>query len=112
MIFFLLIWAINTLGFIALASSMSKHQKQFFNHELSTSQTKLATSVGWILLIMALILSLLPNTISNGISYWVGVLTFSALFVGLTLSYFAHKIKMIIIILLITTLFTAVMTTI
>ena len=112
MIFFLLIWAINTLGFIALASSMSKHQKQFFNHELSTSQTKSTTCIGWILLLIALILSLLPNTLSNGISYWVGVLTFSALFVGLTLSYFAHKIKMIIVILLIITLFTAVMTVI
>ena len=110
MIFFLLIWAMNTLGFITLASSMSKHQKQFFGHELPASRTKLAIYLGWILLILALILSLLPNTLSNGISYWVGVLTFSALFVGLTLSYFSHKIKIIITILLIITLLSAVIT--
>lgn len=110
MIFFLLIWTINTLGFIALASSMSKHQKQFFAHELPTSKTRLATCLGWILLIIALILSIVPNTLSNGISYWVGVLTFSALFVGLTLSYFSHKIKILITILLIITLLSAVIT--
>lgn len=109
MIFFLLIWTINTLGFIALASSMSKHQKQFFTRELSSSQTKSVTCLGWILLIIALIFSLLPNTLSNGISYWLGVLTFAALFVGLTLTYFAHKIKIITLLLLILSLFTAIM---
>lgn len=95
MIFFLLIWTIATLGFFALASSMSKHQKQIFGHEFNSSRTKLAAIVGWILLIISLTLSIVPNTLSNGISYWAGVLTFAALFVGLSLTYFAHKIKII-----------------
>lgn len=93
MIFFLLIWSISILGFFALASTMSKHQKQIFGHELNASKTKLTTIIGWCLLIISLIISLIPNTLSNGISYWVGVLTFAALFVGLCLSYFAHQIK-------------------
>ena len=33
MIWFLVIWALATLGFFALASSMSKHQKQIFAKE-------------------------------------------------------------------------------
>ncbi|MEG1093415.1 MAG: DUF3325 domain-containing protein, partial [Acinetobacter sp.] len=35
MIWFLIIWALATLGFFALASSMSKHQKQIFAKELT-----------------------------------------------------------------------------
>ncbi len=31
MIWFLIIWTLATLGFFALASSMSKHQKQIFS---------------------------------------------------------------------------------
>ncbi len=38
MMFFLLIWALSSLGFFALACSMSKHQKQFYSKELCTRQ--------------------------------------------------------------------------
>ncbi|OTG87457.1 hypothetical protein B9T31_02840 [Acinetobacter sp. ANC 4558] len=101
MIFFLIIWSITTLGCFSLASSMSKHQKQIFGHELNVNQTRLVTIIGWILLIVSLFFSVLPTALSTGMSYWVGVLTFAALFVGLSLSYYAHKIKLIALVVLI-----------
>ncbi|WP_180065030.1 MULTISPECIES: DUF3325 domain-containing protein [unclassified Acinetobacter] len=90
MMFFLLIWALSSLGFFALACSMSKHQKQFYSKELSVGQTRLATLVGWALLIIALIICLSLGTPSNNISYWFGALTIAALFVGLCISYIAE----------------------
>lgn len=88
MIFFLCIWSLSCLGFFALASSMSKHQKQFFSKELSLGQTRLATLVGWCLLIVTLLICLSLGTPSNNISYWFGALTIAALSVGLCISYF------------------------
>lgn len=89
MIFFLSIWSLSNLGFFALASSMSKYQKQIYLTELDTSKTRFARCIGWLILLITL-----GICISQGqMSYWVGVLTFSALFVGLMLSYFPEKIK-------------------
>ncbi|MCJ8511926.1 DUF3325 domain-containing protein [Acinetobacter lwoffii] len=96
MMFFLLIWALTSLGFFTLAMSMSKHQKQIFDTELNPKKTQLATILGWVLLIIALILCLLTGFASNMISYWLGSLTFAALVVGLSLSYLASKIKVIV----------------
>lgn len=96
MIFFLLIWSLNSLGFFALASSMSKHQKQFFQHELTQSKTRLATLVGWCLLILTLMICLSLGTPSNNISYWFGALTIAALFAGLCTSYIAQHFWKII----------------
>ena len=94
MSWFIFVWALSNVGFIALASSMSKHQKQIFGQELNANQTKLAMLMGWVLLIAALIACLLHgDSVSNMISYWIGVLSFSALTVGLTLSYFEKKVK-------------------
>ena len=95
MIFFLLIWSLTTLGFIALAGSMSKHQKQMFGKELDANKTRLATIIGWVLLIIGLILCLFAGTVSNMVSYWLGSLTFAALAVGLSLTYLESKIKVI-----------------
>jgi len=97
MMFFLLIWALTSLGFFALAMSMSKHQKQIFDTELDPAKTQLATILGWVLLIIALTLCLLTGAASNMISYWLGSLTFAALVVGLSLSYLASRIKVIVI---------------
>lgn len=97
MMFFLCIWALTSLGFFALAASMSKHQKQMFGHELAPQKTKLATVMGWVLLIIALILCLCSGAISNMICYWVGCLTLAALVVGLSLSYLETKVKAIAI---------------
>lgn len=98
MMFFLLIWALTSLGFFALAMSMSmsKHQKQIFDTEPAPAKTQLATILGWVLLILALILCLCTGAASNMISYWLGSLTFAALVVGLSLSYLENKIKVIV----------------
>lgn len=93
MMFFLLIWSLCSLAFIALASSMSKHQKQIFGNELNTIQTRYATIIGWLLLTFSLVICILSGKLSNMLSFWVGVLSFAALFVGVSLSYFEQKIK-------------------
>lgn len=94
MSWFILVWALCNLGFIALACSMSKHQKQIFKRELDPQKTRLATVIGWILLVLGLISCLIyQDSISNMISYWLGVLSFSALAVGLSLSYFENHVK-------------------
>lgn len=94
MSWFILVWALCNLGFIALACSMSKHQKQIFKRELDAQKTRLASVIGWILLTLGLISCLIyQDSVSNMISYWFGVLSFSALAVGLSLSYFENHIK-------------------
>ena len=95
MIFFLLIWSLCSLGFLGLACAMSKHQKQIFNTTLSEQKTRLATIAGWFILIITLVICIRSGNLSNMISYWIGVLTFAALFIGICLSYFERKIKMI-----------------
>ena len=90
MIFFLLIWSLSSLGFFALAGAMPKHQKQFFQQELSAGKTRLAASTGGSLLILALALCLSLGTPSNHISYWFGTLTLAACFSGLCISYIAQ----------------------
>jgi vacuolar-type H+-ATPase subunit I/STV1 len=99
MSFFILIWSISTIAFFALASGMEKHQKQIFLKTLTPKMTLFFGILGWLLLIIGLILCLYKGHISNMISYWVGVLTFAALAVGLTLSYKAEYSRKIAIIL-------------
>lgn len=96
MMFFLLIWALTSLGMFALAASMSKHQKQIFAKELDAPKTKIASILGWVILTIVLILCLFAGTISNMISYWLGSLTFAALVVASSLSYLASRIKVIV----------------
>lgn len=95
MSFFLLIWSLSTLGLFSLAASMSKHQKQMFHTELSAAKSKIATILGWTLLMISLLLCISDGAYSNMISYWLGTLTFAALVVGLSLSYMAEKTKII-----------------
>ena len=93
MMFFLLIYSLCSLAFIAFASSMSKHQKQIFGRELNVTQTHYATLSGWLLLIISLVICSISGKLSTMLSFWVGVLSFSTLFVGVSLSYFEQKIK-------------------
>ena len=93
MMFFLIIWSLSSLGFFALACAMSKHQKQIFGHELDTAKARFAVTIGWVLLISALLICTLSGSISNMISYWLGALTFAALFIGLCLSYLEQRLK-------------------
>lgn len=108
MIFFLLIWSISSLAMIALASSMSKHQKQIYDHELAKKPTLFATLSGWGLLFISLIICLMSGKPSSMLSLWVGILTFSALFVGSLLSYYSAKIKAVAIICLIVSCITGI----
>lgn len=95
MIWFLTLWSLSSLGFISLACSMSKHQKQLFGHELSPQKTTLAQYLGWIILGLSLMASIWHSNFSIGISYWLGAISFSALFVAWCLSYFETHFKMI-----------------
>lgn len=98
MSWFILVWALCNLGFVSLACSMSKHQKQIFKRELTQSQSNVATIVGWLFLVLGLVACLMyQDSISNMISYWIGVLSFSALAVGLSLSYFENQIKTLVL---------------
>lgn len=95
MIWFLLIWSLSSLGFIALASSMSKHQKQIFGYELNTQKTRIALVIGWSCLILSLIACIWQSNISIGMSYWIGALTLAALVVASALTYLANKMKIL-----------------
>ena len=95
MMFFLFIWAMSSLGFFALASSMAKHQKQIFGYELKPLHSRIFKIAGWILLILALALCTTQGHWSTHISYWVGTISFAALFSGLCLSYYPQLCRKI-----------------
>lgn len=95
MTFFIMIWAWSSLGFFALASGMEKHQKQIFLKVFDAKKTFIFTIFGWLILISTLVICLMAGAISTMLSYWIGSLTFSALMVGLTLSYYADHSKKI-----------------
>jgi Protein of unknown function (DUF3325). len=90
MMFFLLIWTLSSFRFFCLGKQHVKTSKAVLQQRLSVGQTRLATLVGWALLIIALIICLSLGTPSNNISYWFGALTIAALFVGLCISYIAE----------------------
>ena len=94
---FLLIWAISCLGFVCLAATMSKHQKQIFQRVLSTQQEKWTAVLGWMLLLLALLLCLSTGAISNMVSYCLGSLSFAAVAVTLSLSYYSHRLKTLVL---------------
>ncbi len=97
MTFFFCVWAISALGFFGLASSIAKHQKQYFNKELNVNKSRLATLLGWCGLIISLGICLSLGKPSNNVSYWFGAITLSALFVGLCTSYYAQYFKKIVL---------------
>ena len=94
-IWFLFIWSINSAGLLSIAASMSKHQKQIFGHELKPLHTRIFKIAGWVLLILTLVLCTTQGHWSTYISYWIGTLTFAALFSGLCLSYYPQFCKKI-----------------
>lgn len=108
MIFFLFIWALNSLGFFALASAMQKHQKQIFNQILSNTATRYYGLLGWLLLVLSLIICCFSGALSNMIAYWIASLSFAAMFVCLSLQYWAENIKKICVFLLCLALLTGI----
>lgn len=95
LIWFILIWAINSAGLFALAGAMSKHQKPIFGCELKTKHSRYLSYIGWLLLMLALGLCTAQGHWSTHISYWIGSITFSALFTGLCISYYPQQVKKI-----------------
>ena len=90
---FMIVWGLSALGFLSLSLAMSKHQKQYLLPALTNKQTQCVQLLGWGLLVLTLIVSINHYGVANGISYWVGILSFSALLILAMLSYFPSKFK-------------------
>lgn len=95
MSWFIMIFSLSLIGFSALASSMSKHQKQFFGKELAPKTTRLAHIFGWTLLAIVAIYCSSVLGIANGLSYWLGVLTCAGFIVIAVLSYYPTRFKLL-----------------
>lgn len=76
----------SVLGFALLCLGMSRHQRDLFGRALSAVQTRAAKASGWLLVIAAYAGSLLTEGAALGAVYGVGVLTFGALTVALTVT--------------------------
>lgn len=88
----LLLWCILVWGFSALAASMSKHQRDIFVAKVPEQKTRIFQITGWVILTLAAILAIFYKGASVGLSEWIGVMSFAALLVGLTLTYFPKKL--------------------
>ena len=80
-------------AFSCLACSMQKHQRDIFTAKISDKQSRLFQVVGWLLLGLTAVMAIFWKGASLGLSEWIGCLTFSALMVGLCMTYFPKKIK-------------------
>lgn len=87
-----LLWCISIWGFSGLAASMSKHQRDIFSKPVSAKQTKILQILGWGVISLSAFIAIFVTGISVGISEWLGVLTFAALVVGLTMTYWPKRI--------------------
>lgn len=72
---------------------MQKHQRDIFTAKTSDTQSRLYQIVGWLLLGLTAVIAIIWKGASIGLSEWIGCLTFSALMVGLCMTYFPKKIK-------------------
>ncbi|AOA58375.1 DUF3325 domain-containing protein [Acinetobacter larvae] len=87
-----LLWCMTICGLSCLAASMSKHQRDIFAHAISARQSQFLYIIGWGIVIASAVPAIFYSGLSVGLSEWVGVLSFAALAVGLTLSYRAKYI--------------------
>lgn len=83
----------SVFAFSCLACSMQKHQRDIFTAKTSDTQSRLYQIVGWLLLGLTAVIAIIWKGASIGLSEWIGCLTFSALMVGLCMTYFPKKIK-------------------
>lgn len=74
------------LGFALLCVGMSRHQRDLFGRSLPAARTHAARIAGWLLVSVAYLGSLLAEGAALGAVYGVGVLTFGALVVALTVT--------------------------
>lgn len=87
-----LLWCVAVLGFSSLACSMTKHQRDLFTGKVSEQKTRIFQITGWTVLIAMAIIVIFWKGASIGLSEWLGSLTFAALTIGLTLTYFPKKL--------------------
>lgn len=89
------LWAVNVISFSCLVAAMSKHQRDLFGRALVQKQSQLLKLVGWTLLSVTLLVTCLTRSPSIGIPIWTCAITFSALVVGLVVTYLPVKFKVI-----------------
>lgn len=83
---------IHFFAFSALAASMAKHQRDIFLQKVTATKTRTLQVIGWGLLLLSLLAIVFMEGASIGISVWLGVMTFAAIFVALTLTYAPKKL--------------------
>lgn len=76
----------SVLGFALLCLGMSRHQRDLSGRSWPIGRTRAARIAGWLLVIVAYLGSLLAEGAALGAVYGVGVLTFGALIVALTVT--------------------------
>ncbi len=83
---------IHFFALSALAASMTKHQRDIFLQKVTVTKTRILQVIGWGLLLLSLIAIVVIEGASIGISIWLGVVTFAAVMVALTLTYVPKKL--------------------
>ena len=71
---------------------MAKHQRDIFLQKATATKTRTLQVIGWGLLLLSLLAIVFMEGASIGISVWLGVMTFAAIFVALTLTYAPKKL--------------------
>ena len=87
-----ILWCVSMVAFSSLAASMSKHQRDIFTAKVTPQKTRLFQMVGWVILALSAVLMIFWKGASIGLSQWLGTISFAALPVGLTLTYFPKKL--------------------
>ncbi len=95
MIDFFLIYFLCLLGFLHICFSMSRHQKQVFQKVLQEKYNIWYLITGYSILVIALVLSIYQWGKSIGICYWIGILSFAALLILWSLSYYPIHLKLV-----------------
>jgi len=75
------------IGFVALATTMAKHQDQLGSKKFTARQVQCWQFAGWGLLALSLWPCLLRWNTSIALAAWLGLLTFAALALGLMFTY-------------------------
>lgn len=83
----LTLWCLSTLALGSLSAGMSKHQRDIFTKSLSEKHSGILKTIGLFLIINASILAIIFKGASIGIPTLLGLITLSALMLGLTLTY-------------------------
>ncbi|MDR3299506.1 MAG: DUF3325 family protein [Candidatus Accumulibacter sp.] len=82
-----LIFALASIGFGALSTSMERHAKQIFGQLPPAATRRLRAAAGWLALALALVPAIHAYGIATGIAVWLGFLAVAATAIALLLSY-------------------------